>query len=552
MSPELAAALERQAGDPRLRRWLRRERLCSGSANDCLEVSTALHRQGDYRAAALWMLRACRLVAAEGTNDSWRYRLANALRCAGRNRLARMILEDLVQRYPQWAEPARSLAWLHRRARRTGEAGATLERLAQAAGYDPRIVLGSSGFLQEMGLYPAAERLVSAALRSRPVAALYAERGTILASLGRFKEAEDTFSQALARDPNQAGVWLRLAMMRSWNDAATSPLGFFQAALERSDLKPDTRTTLYFALAKIEDDLGRFESAFYHAKQGNIRRAGEVRFDRKAWAAWEQSLYTALPIGFFDHRREVSVSSEAPVFIVGMPRSGTTLVERRLAGHPALEGVGELETVEAVGLSLAGAAGLPAGLVNVRREALTAAVHDWRARLPETVPEGARIVDKNPLNFLHLGLISLLFPRATIIRIRRSPLDTAVSLYLNHFAHARMSFSYRWDDIAWMYAMYQRLMAHWQRVVPIPIYELDYACLVAEPEAELRRLLDFLGLEWNPRCLEAVADQGVIATASLWQARQPVYTHAVGRARHYAPWLDPLREAFEREGVETG
>ncbi|HEX5313442.1 MAG TPA: sulfotransferase, partial [Gammaproteobacteria bacterium] len=162
------------------------------------------------------------------------------------------------------------------------------------------------------------------------------------------------------------------------------------------------------------------------------------------------------------------------------------------------------------------------------------------------------VVDKNPLNFAHLGLIAALFPQARIVHCRRDPLDTALSIYFQNFAHPRNDYAYRIEDIAAMTGFHRRIMTYWERVLPIPIYPIDYERFVAEPEAQRRSVIEWLGLSWDELLL-ADSSAGAIHTASQWQARQPVYRHALGRARHYAPWIGPLSDALRSEGLaDTG
>lgn len=547
MKPELADALERYGREAGARRRLRALRRADSPLAERLEVARRLTAAGDPRAAALWLLAARR----EHSDDAgFAYRLANALRLAGRERAARRLLEQLTREYPAWAEPAQSLAWLHRHAGRAESAAATIERWARAHGASPRVVGGAVAFLREMGLDARAQSLLAAVPAGRSDSGLLLERAGLLMRLGRFDEAETRLREALALTPAHTEPRVRLAYLRRWTEGdAAVPLALLSEQLARPDLEREERAALLFAQAKIDDDIGRYAEAFAAAEQGNALRAQTARFDRTAWRAFERTLYETFSTEFLRRFGASARSREAPVFIVGMPRSGTTLLERRLAGHPALAAAGELELIDRLAAELAGQGDYPRALARAQQEDFDRAAEAWRAGLPAALAAQRRIIDKNPLNFLHVGLIAALFARARVILCRRDPLDTALSVYLQNFAHPRNDYAYRTEDIAWMFGLFVRLSDFWLGQLPGRIHTVHYERLVAEPEIELRRATEFLGLEWDAACLRGDGDAGSIATASLWQARQPIYAGSVGRARRYAQWLGPLRDALLREGV---
>jgi len=547
VNPDIAAALARYGEEPAARRLLRARRRDHVATGDRLEVAQALTAAGHHRGAALWLAAMHRRDPASAPVA---YRLGNALRMAGKSRAADPVLEAVCRKHPAWAEPAHSLAWLRRQRGDAAGAAAALERWQRACGDDSRVLLSTSGFLQDMGLGERAESVLAASPRASREPGLMAERAGLLLKLGRFGDAEGLLREAVGRAPGLGGAWLRLAQVRRWETPEDSPLGLMRAALTRPGLDEPTRAAIAFAAAKVEDDLGHYGEAWQTATTANGLRARSARFDRADWTRYETALRRVFAPGCIPEQGDDE--GPAPVFIVGMPRSGTTLVERRLGRHPALVPAGELELVERLGIELAGASGYPDGLARLAPEAFAAAAAQWRARLPAALPGAADVIDKNPLNFLHLGLIARLFPRARIVHCRRDPLDTALSLWFQNFAHARNDYAYRAADIAWMYALYRRVMDFWNEILPRPVHTIDYESLVAAPEEALRRLAAKLGLAWTPAMLESGGGDGTIATASLWQARQPVYRGSAGRSRRYARWIAPLREALEREGIAAG
>lgn len=524
-------------------------RAVSQSAAQYREVAEALGNAQQPRLSALWWIRCCRLQPADPT--AW-YQLSSSLRLSGRIQAAERILSTITAKHPSWDQPVMSLAWLYRLRGEKGPALQVLKHWMQAHAYTPRTVLATSEFAQQMGVAEEAEQLVRQAVAFRGEGALMAELGNLLCRLGRFDEAEKVLIQALTRDPSQAGSWLRLAMIRRWSSADNSPLRFYQQALKVGNLDLDTRTTIHFALAKILDDLGRYDQAFEHAQAGNQLRLPLVKFDPAAWSQWEQTVYQIFTPNWLEKFNLAQQSGDQPIFIVGMPRSGTTLLERRLAMHNALYGVGELETIEQAGTELCGSQGFPSGLRDIAATQLISAANNWRGRLPESDPPGLRPIDKNPFNFLHIGLISIMLPQARIIEVKRDVHDMALSNYFNHFGHPRMNFAYSWENIVWMYGLYSRLMAFWKRLSPDAIISVEYERLVTQPELTLRQLTAQLDLQWDAAVLSQPEEGGSILTASLWQARQPIYGHATGRAKHYVQWLKPLDDALVRLSAGKG
>lgn len=542
MNARLPAVLVRYAAGPAERREALRRRHDEWSESERMEAAAVLATAGHQRAAALWLAAGCRR-----NPDSARlaYRLGNALRLAGHARPAAAVLAALCERFPAWAEPAQSLAWLYRRQGRAEEAARVLERWLGAAEGDARALDAVAGFLREMGMPARAEAVLAGAQD----VGLRTERASLLLQLGRFAEAETLLRGVVREAPDQAGAWIRLAQVRRWREHAASPLALMQAAAARPQLDEPTRAGIGFAIAKVQDDLGRYREAWETAVRANALRARSARFDRAGWERLERTVYATFTAQFFA-ASAAAPGGEAPVFIVGMPRSGTTLLERRLGRHSALVAAGELDVIERLGIELAGTGGYPQALTRTAPSAYAWAAREWRARLPAALVGEGAIIDKNPLNFLHLGLIARIFPRARIVHCRRTPLDTALSIWMQDFAHPRNDYAYRPEDLAWIYALYRRLMEHWESVLPLPVCAVDYERLVADPEAELCRVVAWLGLAWEAQILDDTGGgDGAIATASLWQARQPIYRHAAGRARNYEPWIAPLREALVRAGA---
>ena len=249
----------------------------------------------------------------------------------------------------------------------------------------------------------------------------------------------------------------------------------------------------------------------------------------------------------FSRRQGFGSESQAPVFIVGMPRSGTTLIEQVLASHPRVFGAGELDQishlVNAISAEISGAPPYPDSAADL--DALTA------CRLGESyvsyigrLSDGSdRVTDKMPGNFMHLGFIALLLPGARIIHSKRSPIDTCLSCYFQHFTQP-MPFAGDLTNLGTYYQGYERIMTHWRNVLPLPMLEVDYEEMVGDHETMCRRIVEFSGLEWDEACLQFHKTERTVKTASTWQVRQPLYTTSVARWRHYEAFLGPLKKAL--------
>lgn len=549
MNERLARALEQRATDTEQRRYLRAVRHDHIPFRDRIEVAQALAEGRDHRLAALWYASALRYSGQERA-PAMGYCLGNELRMARHEQAAARVLEELCTAQPEWGEPVQSLAWLHRNAGRTEAAADVMERWLGASSLpSARDIGGIAGFLLDMGLVARAEAVLGRI--QAPPPSFQAERASLQLKLGRFAEAESLLRESLRRDPTQGGAWLRLAQVRRWESAEQSPLDSMQAALRRPGIDDAMRAAILFAMVKVSDDLGRHAQAWAHALEANALRLRSAHFDRTAWAAYEKNTYQVFSEEFSKIDAQ-EVESRSPVFVVGMPRSGTTLLERRLGRHSRLQAAGELQVIDSLAIELVGRQNYPLGLASLPPRVFAGVAREWAGRITGGILPGCEVVDKNPLNYMNIGFIFKLFPKARIIHCRRDPLDTALSLWFQNFAHPDNDYAYDMGNLAWTYALYRRLMAWWERVLPGRIVTIDYEILVDSPEETLRGLVDDLGLDWEEALIESPGEgDGAIATASLWQARQPFYRHASGRARNYEPWIHPLREALQREGIEA-
>ncbi|MEO5336271.1 MAG: tetratricopeptide repeat protein [Magnetospirillum sp. WYHS-4] len=335
--------------------------------------------------------------------------------------------------------------------------------------------------------------------------------GVALLAAGRLAEARYAFREALDLDPNLAGTWYNLAS--AGEPLTEADAGAMAALLGKADLAPAGRAALHFALGDLRDREGKPGEAFAHWRSGNDLRRRD--FDADDFDARIEAIMAAFPAASFAAWKKGEGDSERPVFVVGMPRSGTSLVEQILASHPEIFGAGELDAIGSLEPGDAAA---------------------YLRRLQAMAPWAARVVDKTPANFLHLGAIARMFPGARVIHCLRDPRDVLLSCYQQNFAVGH-AWTTSLEGIARYQAAHDRLMHHWRRALPLPLLEVSYEALVADPEAWSRRLIDFLGLSWHEACLRFFETKRPVLTASAAQVRRPVYASSVGRWKVYADLL---------------
>ena len=452
--------------------------------------------------------------------------------------------------------------------RRSGEPEAAadeLRRLVERFPEDPDFRTALGGALLDSGRPReaiAAQERVLARSPEHPDALI--ELGLAYVDVGEFEAAGRCYRRVIDGRPDRPEVWLNYSKTRRFGPADEPEIEEAEAEAARLDARPEPGPEcgdVHFALGKMYDDLGEYDRGFEHFQRGNEILARHVPLDPRGPERLAEDLEAGFGPAWFERVRGWGDPSPRPVFIVGMPRSGTTLVEQILASHPDVHGAGELIRIPnlAQGLLRAGAPGsLPAALGALRREDLEAAARDYLAYVGARAGGAARTTDKLPENYHHLGLIAAILPNARIVHVVRDPMDVCVSNYLVRFQRGH-AWSYGFDSLAREHRAYERLMAHWRAVLPSPMHEQSYESLVASPESESRRLVEFCGLEWDERCLDFHLTERSVHTASGWQVRQPIYRRSVGRWRSYERCLGPLREALgaaagarEESGVRVG
>ena len=469
------------------------------------------------------------------------YNLGTALEREGKNNAAIGAYQRAVGIAPRLADAHERLGNLLLLHGMRDQALDCFRRVAQIAPNSTLGRLNRAKVLHEEGNSAQAERCLRQAIALDPDSGvLHRFLGNVLRELGRFDEAIACLERAIALNPDEAGVYYDLVNAKRVSEADRPVIAHMQSLLVGYSSADRNRANLHFALGKAFDDLGDYEQAIRHFDDANRIARRSVRFDRAQFAVGVNRLIGAFTADFFATHRASGSECETPVLILGMMRSGTTLVEQILSSHPRMAAGDELGFwgERAAAYARSGSEGqTPAYLGKM--------ADDYLALLREIGPGAARVTDKMPGNYLWIGLIHLVFPKAFIIHCRRHPVDTCLSIYITNF-NWRNDFAYDRGDIVLAYQQYARLIAHWRQVLPPDRFlDIDYEELIANREEVTRRLIGFVGLDWDDACLRPESNPRPVKTASMWQARQPVYGTSVERWRRYEPWLGEFRQLLE-------
>jgi len=397
----------------------------------------------------------------------------------------------------------------------------------------------------DKGDMAAARRHFETALATKPNSAeIHHNLGVVLRLLGDLPASRRHLEEALRLKPRYAEAYHNYVASRRF-EPGDPTADRVEDLLRQDDLDDVERCFAHFAVGKIYDDMDQSARAFAHYREGN-RLKGRT-YDAGAECRNFERLREVFDRGLFERFAHHGHESDMPVFVVGMPRSGTTLVEQVLASHPAAFGAGERNDMESIARTLP------------RHVPGEPAFPDCMGHLDPTIPEkygaayltqvgakaggATRLVDKNPHNFKLLGLIAVMFPKARIVHCRRSALDTCLSCYFQNFTKGQ-EFSFDLGDLAHFYRLYRGLMDHWREVLPLSIFELNYEEMVGERERVMRELIAFCGLPWDDRCERFFETDRPVRTASSWQVRQPIYASSVARWKAYETELRPLIDAL--------
>jgi tetratricopeptide (TPR) repeat protein len=474
-------------------------------------LGAVLMQKGENPAAVQEMHRAIEAgLRTAGIHNN----LAIVLERLGRNDEAVAAARTAARLKPQQAALQVNLA---NRLRNAGQIAESIEAYGRALALDPDMVTAHVGL------------------------------GNAYGALGEREAAVQQFHKALERRPGHVHAFYHLALTAKAGELAVDAAlaESFRARAEQGAFERHEAALAHNALGHVFDRQGDYDRAFRHFRAANEARRAERaaqhrRYDAEAQTRQVDQLIEAFPAREFAGRRTPAAPDRRSIFIVGMPRSGTTLVEQILSAHSEVAAGGELLEMAAIAAGLTGGPAAPSKLAQAELDALA---ERYRAVLRRIDPDAARVTDKLPQNFLNLGLVAWLFPEASVVHCRRDPLDTCLSCYFQHFAQGN-AFADDLADLGAFYRDYRRLMDHWRDVLPLRLVEVDYESLVRSPEAQIRRLLEGLDLGWQATCLDFAGSRDPVLTASQWQVRQPISTRPIERWRRYREHLGPLIDAL--------
>ena len=511
-------------------------------ADPLLKLGTVLRTQGKFDEAIEAFRQAVRASPSIALNHVY---LGALLHERGRFEEAAAAYREAIRLKPDYAEALSNLGTALCDLGRPDEA-VRLQREAIRLKPGLATAHGNLGAaLYDLGRLEEAVAAYRQAIRLAPdLDFAHGNLGTALVALGQAAEARAALQRAVALAPRNVKHRRYLGEVAPYGAADPRLAALEKLAQDAARLSVDERIELHFSLGKAYDDIGRHADAFRHWRDGNALKRQRIAYNEAATLGGLDRIRSVFTPDRMRAWHKAGQPSPVPVFIIGMPRSGTTLVEQIIASHPQAFGAGELKCFETAMQGIRPRFGTATSYPEVVSGMIDADFHALGARylaaIEKLAPGAARIVDKLPSNCRVAGLIHLALPNAAIIHATRDPVDTCLSCFSKVFTD-KQAHTYDLAELGRYYRNYQKLMAHWERVLPPGrILTVRYEDVVADLEVEARRIIAYCGLDWDPRCLAFHQTERPIRTASALQVRQPIYASAVGRWRAYAPFLRPL------------
>lgn len=462
---------------------------------------------------------------------------------------AENLLLRCLELAPGFAAARRNYAIVLHRQYKHLEALAQVERLLTAEPRDPTSRNLKAAILGALGRYDESIALYAEVLGEYPQQAkVWINYGHALKTAGRQEEGVAAYRRSIALLPGNGAAYWSLANLKTFR-FAPSDIEAMRTQLAERALPHDDRLQLHFALGKALEDAGNYAESFEHYQKANSLRHATAGYDAERTTARVRRCREILTREFFDSRRSFGAKAADPIFIVGLPRAGSTLLEQILASHSAVEGTMELPDIISLARGLAARSPerrfpFPAVLADLSADESRALGERYLSQTRIQRKSGTPFfIDKMPNNFAYLGFIQLILPNARIIDARRHPLACCFSVFKQHFARGQ-EFGYDLTDLGRYYHDYVALMSHFDYILPGRVHRVIYERLVEDTEAEVRRLLDYCGLPFEGACLRFYENQRAVRTASSEQVRQPIFRDALEHWRHFEPWLDPLKVAL--------
>jgi tetratricopeptide (TPR) repeat protein len=463
---------------------------------------------------------------------------------------AERLLEECLRLAPGYSRARLDLALVLHKQLQAEPMLPLLERLLALEPGNPRYRTLQAAALSLLGRVDSALTIHEALVKEFPRhEQAWLNYGHTLRAVGRQREAVDAYHKCLEIAPAFGDAWLSLANLKTVR-FTDEDVAAIRAQLAREELRHDDRSQLEFALGKALEDAGDFAASFGHYARGNALRREVVYYQGESVTLHVERTRALYTREFFGARAGWGCPSSEPIFIVGLPRAGSTLLEQILASHSQVEGTRELTYLPRLAVELGDVEepgkppAYPASVARLSAAELAALGERYLAQArSHRVVGRAHFIDKMGSNFLQVGLIQLMLPNARIIDARRAPLGCCFANFKQHF-HKGLWFSYSFEDLARYYRDYLTAMAHFDGVLPGRIHHVNYEDVVRDFESEVRRLLDYCGLPFEEQCLRFHENRRVVATMSSEQVRRPLYAEGVTQWRNFEPWLGPLKDAL--------
>lgn len=517
------------------------------AAKEVKPTAQLAHRAGrlffdhkDTPRAEKWLKLAIELDPHQAASHFW---LGNVRRMQGDMKGAEEHLKTSIELAPSQARGYVSLAYLYRE---LGDLDKAAEAMIALHSKGPKIVEGQekiAGFLLEIERPDLAEKVLTKLLPEQNDNAEFLVRlGRIRQQLGMSFEAAQVFRRAIIRDPNTADAYLGLAEVKTYETTGDPDAVILCQGLEGDNRSNEAKGRCHFALGKVHDDCGAFREAFQHYLKANDLAGKKLPFETRAHKKHLRAIKETFSKTWFSELGGRMPYSKTPVFIIGMQKSGTGLVEQMLNTHPGVFGAGELPFIPTIARELGKEAGkskpFPDYVPEITNELFSGAGAYYLKALSEMSAGEDYLVDSNPVNYLYLGFIAALFPGAKIIHCKRHPLDTALALYADSTARLDRSFTFSLTDIGEVYKGYRDLMEHWYETLPLDIFDLDYESLVKFPERVSRRVVDWLGVGWDDVLLDFQSEEALGANRL-----------SIEHWKNYEPELGDLKKAFVKANI---